>query len=118
MASVDFEVTVENIYPDLDDSPDAMVVEWPDNVTQKEVRYDEPSIITVTLEMSIDGDYLPSMFATEEEWEEWGEENILPLTGTGRTEGDAGYAAEITAVTSLHRDDEYDYIVGQKWEWL
>lgn len=128
MASVDFEVTIDNIYPDLEDDdldedgeytgPDAMKVSYPENVKQKSVIRDSPGVVTVTLEMSIDGDYLPTMLADEDEWNEWGEENILPHTGIGKTGGESGYAAEITAVTSIHRDDEFDYLVGQKWEWL
>lgn len=45
------------------------------------------------------------------DWSEWAEEHLFPLTGTGRTEGDAGYFLTIT------RCDEVPELVGQEFEW-
>lgn len=46
-----------------------------------------------------------------EVWDEWAEDWLLPETGTGRTEGDAGYFVEVT------RADQCPGLVGRKFEW-
>ena len=46
----------------------------------------------------------------DEDLDDWGEDHIFPLTGTGRTEGDAAYFVEV-----LESSDPT--MVGHKWEW-
>lgn len=43
--------------------------------------------------------------------DEWAEEHLMPLTGTGRTEGDAGYFLTIT------KFDARPELVGTEYEW-
>lgn len=43
--------------------------------------------------------------------DEWAEDNLFPLTGTGRPDGDAGYFLKIT------RCDEQPDLVGREFEW-
>jgi len=42
--------------------------------------------------------------------EDWADEHLMPLTGTGRTHGEAGYFVEITAA-------EHPALVGRTYEW-
>jgi len=54
--------------------------------------------------------------SNSDEFDEWAEEYILPLTGSGRTDGDAGYFAEVKAV----RNDSVNFgehpLVGRTFE--
>jgi hypothetical protein len=45
-----------------------------------------------------------------EEWADWAYDNLFPHTGTGKTQGDAGYFVEVIAC-----DDPT--MVGTKFEW-
>lgn len=44
--------------------------------------------------------------------EDWADEHLLPLTGTGRTEGEAGYFVEV-----LSAPDQPE-LVGREFEWF
>lgn len=74
----------------------------------------------ITVECQIDNVYPDGTVSTTveaqvaEPWsdrEDWADEVLLPLTGTGRTEGDAGYFLTIT------RCDEVPELVGEHFEW-
>lgn len=47
----------------------------------------------------------------EDDLEDWADEHLFPLTGTGRLSGEAGYFVTIT-----HGDDPE--LVGRTWEWF
>lgn len=111
---IEIHVRVENIYEDpLDESPDAMAAVFADDPQVKSTQIDmkAPNIACVTLELDVPD--LPDESASEEEWEEWGEDMIQPLTGIGHQEGDAGYFASITEV----KHTDYQHAIGKSWEW-
>lgn len=118
------EVRVENIYPDdvyVDENwPDTMVAEY-DQVKKAEQTHGKgPHIASVTLELEVHN--LPTCGASDAEWDEWAHDTIFPFTGTGRTEGDAGYFAEIVDVLPPgegYRVDhaEFAHVIGRTFEW-
>lgn len=111
---IEIHVRIENVYEDpLDMSPDAMVATFEGERDAKVLQVDnrKPNIATVTLELDVPD--IPNEFASEDDWDEWGEEMIFPFTGIGNPEGDSGYFAEI--VECKHTD--YQYAVGKTWEW-
>lgn len=112
---IDIEVTITNVYEDpLDQSPDAMVAKFErtEEVQSVKIEVDEnrPHIACTTLELAVPD--IPPEFADEDEWDRWAEEMILPFTGIGNPEGDAGYFAEITTAP-----EEYEYAWGKTFEW-
>lgn len=69
--------------------------------------YEDGTEVTVTEEADIEE---PWGEPDTDDWEDWADEQLFPLTGTGKTEGDAGYFLEITACEDAS-------LVGQKFEW-
>lgn len=65
---------------------------------------------TVTRVMMVDVP-APEVVDRGDHESEWAEDHLLPLTGTGRTEGDAGYFVEITECR------EVPELVGRNYEW-
>jgi hypothetical protein len=53
---------------------------------------------------------VPKPTGGSEALSEWAYDHLFPLTGTGRTEGDAGYFVEIIAA-------EDPALVGSEFEW-
>lgn len=51
-----------------------------------------------------------------DELDAWAEEHILPLTGTGRTEGDASYFAKVTGIDGDHIEPGHP-LIGYEFEW-
>lgn len=120
------EVKIENHYVDdvdpADDWPDAMVAKHDDGLEVKRVEetFEKPSIFAVTLEIEVPD--LPSYGTTNDEWDEWANDMILPFTGVGRPEGDAGYFAEITDVLPPSEGytvdrSEFAHVIGRTFEW-
>lgn len=115
---IEIHVRIENVYIDpLDRSPDAMTATFdktagdPAEVKTLQIATPAPNVAVVTLELDVPD--LPDEFASEDEWEDWGAEMLLPFTGIGNPEGDCGYFVEI--VECKHTD--YQYAVGRTWEW-
>ena len=109
---IEIDVRIENIYEDpLDESLDAMKAVFDDTDASNVEVQATSNIAAVTLTLDV-GD-MPTELASADEWEEWGQEVILPFTGIGRQEGCAGYFAEI--VDCKHT--EYQHVIGQSWEW-
>lgn len=53
----------------------------------------------------------PKDLTSDEGMETWAYAHLFPLTGTGRTEGDAGYFVTITD------SPEMPALVGRRFEW-
>lgn len=66
----------------------------------------EESVVATTLKVEA-----PPEGFTEDELEMWADDVLFPYTGTGRTEGDAGYFAKITACPDM------DELTGAEFEW-
>lgn len=70
-----------------------------------ENTYDDGSVFT---EKTTD---VPTPLLNDEDMEEWWNEHIFPLTGTGREKGYAIYEAKIT------KCDDLPQLVGESYEW-
>jgi hypothetical protein len=70
--------------------------------------YDDGTITNTLYDVEVPDP--PSPVYKSDEHDDWADSELLPLTGTGREEGDAGYFVEIIAA-------EHPALVGRTYEW-
>lgn len=58
--------------------------------------------------------YAPAPTAGDD-LDEWAEENLFPLTGTGREHGEAAYFVKVLSAPCL--DPNVPDLTGKTWEW-
>lgn len=78
--------------------------------------YEDGEEVTTHVEADVPAPSLPPWVDTlsdeeEDERNEWEQEHIFPVTGTGKVEGDSAYFVEV-----LGSSDEALIPVGTKWE--
>lgn len=52
----------------------------------------------------------PTLDENDDDYQDWAAEEIMPHTGTGKTEGDAGYFVKCVA-------SSWPALIGREWEW-